>query len=87
MSKKDSVSNDVSLDISIEEAFEQLDALIHELEQPEHSLEASFKAFEPLKAVSLITSTLLGIVSDVIYELANAFFPISFKFLQLLRSN
>lgn len=46
MSKKDSVSNDVSLDISIEEAFEQLDALIHELEQPEHSLEASFKAFE-----------------------------------------
>ncbi len=32
--------------ISLEEAFEKLDTLIAELEKPENSLEASFRAFE-----------------------------------------
>jgi exodeoxyribonuclease VII small subunit len=30
----------------LEEAFEKLDTLIEELEKPENSLEASFRAFE-----------------------------------------
>jgi exodeoxyribonuclease VII small subunit len=32
--------------LSLEEAFEKLDTLIEELEKPENSLEASFRAFE-----------------------------------------
>lgn len=32
--------------LTLEDAFSRLDALIAELERPENSLEASFKAFE-----------------------------------------
>ena len=46
MSKKPTAADNAELNISLEEAFEKLDALISELEQPENSLEASFKAFE-----------------------------------------
>ena len=46
MSKKNTVADKAEFNISLEEAFEQLDALITELEKPENSLEASFKAFE-----------------------------------------
>ncbi len=45
MSKKNTAA-DAELNISLEEAFGQLDALITELEKPDNSLEASFKAFE-----------------------------------------
>ena len=46
MSKKN-MAYDLSTDnITLEEAFEKLDTLIAELEKPENSLEASFRAFE-----------------------------------------
>ena len=32
--------------LSLEEAFEQVDKLIEQLEQPDNTLEASFQAFE-----------------------------------------
>ncbi|MBO5347028.1 MAG: exodeoxyribonuclease VII small subunit [Lachnospiraceae bacterium] len=38
--------NEAECNISLEEAFEKLDELITELEKPDNSLEASFKAFE-----------------------------------------
>ena len=46
MSKKSSTAEKTELNISLEEAFTKLDSLISELEKPENSLEASFKAFE-----------------------------------------
>lgn len=46
MSKKNTACEKAELNISLEEAFEKLDSLILELEKPENSLEASFKAFE-----------------------------------------
>ena len=46
MSKKGTACENELLNISLEEAFTKLDALISELEKPENSLEASFKAFE-----------------------------------------
>ncbi|MBR2038303.1 MAG: exodeoxyribonuclease VII small subunit [Lachnospiraceae bacterium] len=46
MSKKSSAAEKAELNISLEEAFAKLDSLISELEKPENSLEASFKAFE-----------------------------------------
>ena len=46
MSKKSSTAEKAELNISLEEAFSKLDSLISELEKPENSLEASFKAFE-----------------------------------------
>ena len=46
MSKKNSAAEKAELNISLEEAFAKLDSLISELEKPENSLEASFKAFE-----------------------------------------
>ena len=46
MSKKGSTAEKAELNISLEEAFAKLDSLISELEKPENSLEASFKAFE-----------------------------------------
>ena len=46
MSKKNTTAEKAELNISLEEAFEKLDSLISELEKPENSLEASFKAFE-----------------------------------------
>ena len=46
MSKIDTEMNIKELNISLEDAFAKLDLLISELEKPEQSLEASFKAFE-----------------------------------------
>lgn len=46
MSKKNTSIDEKELNISLEEAFSKLDLLITELEKPEQSLEASFKAFE-----------------------------------------
>ena len=46
MSKKSTAHDSIELNISLEEAFEKLDTFITELEKPENSLEASFKAFE-----------------------------------------
>lgn len=46
MSKIDTEMNKEELNISLEDAFAKLDLLISELEKPEQSLEASFKAFE-----------------------------------------
>ena len=46
MSKKNSAAEKAELNISLEEAFAKLDSLISEMEKPENSLEASFKAFE-----------------------------------------
>ena len=46
MSKKSSTAEKAELNISLEEAFAKLDVLIAELEKPDNSLEASFKAFE-----------------------------------------
>lgn len=46
MSKIDTEINKEELNISLEDAFAKLDLLISELEKPEQSLEASFKAFE-----------------------------------------
>lgn len=46
MSKKSTACEKAELNISLEEAFGKLDSLISELEKPENSLEASFKAFE-----------------------------------------
>lgn len=46
MSKTDTAKNKEELNISLEDAFVKLDLLISELEKPEQSLEASFKAFE-----------------------------------------
>lgn len=46
MSKKPTAADSGELNISLEEAFEKLDALISELERPENSLESSFKAYE-----------------------------------------
>lgn len=46
MSKKNMAVNEAECNISLEEAFEKLDELITELEKPDNSLEASFKAFE-----------------------------------------
>ena len=46
MSKKNMAVNETECNISLEEAFEKLDELITELEKPDNSLEASFKAFE-----------------------------------------
>ena len=46
MSKKSMDSEKDVMNISLEEAFEKLDSLISELEKPDNSLEASFKAFE-----------------------------------------
>lgn len=46
MSKNSTAAETADTNISLEEAFEKLDALIAELEKPENSLEASFQAFE-----------------------------------------
>lgn len=46
MSKNSTACNTADTNISLEEAFEKLDTLIAELEKPENSLEASFRAFE-----------------------------------------
>lgn len=46
MLKISSTAEKAELNISLEEAFTKLDSLISELEKPENSLEASFKAFE-----------------------------------------
>ena len=46
MSKSNTACNKADINISLEEAFEKLDTLIAELEKPENSLEASFRAFE-----------------------------------------
>lgn len=46
MSEKNTAVNEAECNISLEEAFQQLDELITELEKPDNSLEASFKAFE-----------------------------------------
>ena len=46
MSKKHMTYDTTSDNISLEEAFQKLDTLIEELEKPENSLEASFRAFE-----------------------------------------
>lgn len=46
MSKKSTTAEKKEINLSLEEAFDKLDLLISELEKPEQSLEASFKAFE-----------------------------------------
>ena len=46
MSKKNMAYDLTADNLSLEEAFEKLDTLIEELEKPENSLEASFRAFE-----------------------------------------
>ena len=46
MSKNNTACDSADIHISLEEAFEKLDTLIAELEKPENSLEASFRAFE-----------------------------------------
>ena len=46
MSKKNMAYDMIGDNISLEEAFKKLDTLIEELEKPENSLEASFRAFE-----------------------------------------
>lgn len=46
MLEKNTAVNEAECNISLEEAFQQLDELITELEKPDNSLEASFKAFE-----------------------------------------
>lgn len=46
MSKNSTACNTADTNISLEEAFEKLDTLIAELEKPDNSLEASFRAFE-----------------------------------------
>ena len=46
MSKKNMAYDMTGDNISLEEAFKKLDTLIEELEKPENSLEASFRAFE-----------------------------------------
>ena len=46
MSKKVTTCEGEVTNISLEEAFAKLDVLIAELEKPDNSLEASFKAFE-----------------------------------------
>ena len=46
MSKNSTAAKLADTNISLEEAFEKLDALIAELEKPENSLESSFRAFE-----------------------------------------
>lgn len=46
MSEKNTAHENETLNISLEEAFNKLDVLISELEKPDNSLEASFKAFE-----------------------------------------
>lgn len=46
MSKNNTACDTADMNISLEEAFEKLDTLIAELEKPENSLEASFRAFE-----------------------------------------
>lgn len=40
------ISENAEAEVSLEEAFAQLDAYITELEKPDNSLEASFKAYE-----------------------------------------
>lgn len=39
-------TNNLEQNLSLEEAFAQIDALIEQLEQPDNTLEASFGAFE-----------------------------------------
>lgn len=39
-------ANNLEKDLSLEEAFAEIDHLIEQLEQPENTLEASFQAFE-----------------------------------------
>ena len=46
MSKKNMTWDESTEKMSLEEAFSRLDALVEELEKPENSLEASFRAFE-----------------------------------------
>lgn len=46
MSKNNTAAKAVDTNISLEEAFEKLDSLITELEKPDNSLEASFRAYE-----------------------------------------
>lgn len=46
MSKKNMAYDLTADNLSLEEAFEKLDTLIEELEKPENSLKASFRAFE-----------------------------------------
>lgn len=46
MSKNNMVYEKDEETLSLEEAFGKLDTLIAELEKPENSLEASFRAFE-----------------------------------------
>ena len=38
--------NNVENELSLEKAFDEIDALVAQLEQPDNTLEASFKAFE-----------------------------------------
>ena len=46
MSKNNMAYEKDDANLSLEEAFGKLDTLIAELEKPENSLEASFRAFE-----------------------------------------
>lgn len=46
MSKNSMACEKEEKELSLEEAFEKLDTLMQELEKPESSLEASFRAFE-----------------------------------------
>lgn len=39
-------TNNLEQNLSLEEAFAQIDTLIEQLEQPDNTLEASFQAFE-----------------------------------------
>lgn len=46
MSEKNIADKEAVTELTIEEAFVRLDELVLELEKPDNSLEASFKAFE-----------------------------------------
>lgn len=46
MSENNMDVNTLDRDLSLEDAFEQIDLLIDQLEKPEQTLEASFQAFE-----------------------------------------
>lgn len=46
MSENNMDVNTLESDLSLEEAFEQIDYFIEQLEKPEQTLEASFQAFE-----------------------------------------
>lgn len=52
MSNNNMETNHIDKNLSLEEAFAELDQLIEQLEQPENTLEASFQAFE--KGMALV---------------------------------